>query len=202
MWSLGLYTFRMAALPDAKAVTSPISVPTRRWVIWSAARYLAGKTLTVLATIFVAVLITMVIVDLPVDVGGGQKMSLFQIRLENQIYWVLDVSVARGLIETDAWGNPVQAEWDALEQKLRSQAGLDLPFLPRYLLWTYKALTFSWGELDPDSLSQIGLDPELGDEPPTNIVLGHLPNTHLLVGTAYLLVLLIGMPFSLYLARH
>ena len=192
----------MAAISDVKTVMPPMSTPTPGRVIGSAARYLVGKALTILTTIFVAILITMVIVDLPVDVGGGQKMSLFQIRLEDQIYWVLDVSVVRGLIQTDAWGNPVQAEWDALEQKLRSQAGLDLPFLPRYLLWTYKALTLSWGELDPDYLLQIGLDPELGDEPQTNIVLQHLPNTLLLVGTAYLLVLLLGMPFSLYLARH
>ena len=198
----GLYTFRMATLPDVKAITPSISAPTRRRVIWSAARYLAGRALTILVTIFVAVLITMVIVDVPVDMGGGLKMSPFQMRLENQIYWVLEVSATRGLIATDTWGNPVQAEWDALEKQLRSEAGLDLPYLPRYLLWTYRALTFSWGELDPDYLSQIGLDPGLGDDLQPNVILGHLPNTLLLVGTAYLLVLLIGMPFSLYLARH
>ena len=140
----------------------------------------------------------MVIIDVPAEVGGGLKMSPFQMRLESQIYWVLDVSTYHGLIRTDAWGNPIQAEWDVLERKLRAEAGLDLPYLPRYLLWTYRALTFNWGELDPDQLSQL----DQGNETQPNVVLQHLPNTLLLVGTAYLLVFLIGMPFSLYLARH
>ncbi|MGZ9234899.1 MAG: ABC transporter permease subunit, partial [Anaerolineales bacterium] len=164
------------------------------------ARYLTGKALTILATIFLAVFITMMIVDVPADIGGGMKMSPFQMRLESQIYWVLDISAYHGLIPTDSSGNPIQAEVAALEKKLRSEAGLDLPFLQRYLLWTYKAVTFNWGELDLDYISQ--LDPGQGNSPQTNIILQHLPNTLLLVGTAYLLVFLIGMPFSLYLARH
>jgi peptide/nickel transport system permease protein len=178
------------------------STPTGPRVWFSAMRYLAGKALTILVAIFLAVLITMVIVDVPADFGGGLKMSPFQMRLENQIYRVLDISADQGLIRTDAWGNPNRAEAAALERKLRSSTGLDLPYLPRYLLWTYKALAFNWGELDLDYLSQLDTNQSRGKVPQTNIVLQHLPNTLLLVGTAYLLVFLIGMPFSLYLARH
>ena len=169
-----------------------VSTPTRIGILVSAVWYLAGKALTILVTIFLAVLITMVIVDVPADVGGGLKMSPFQMRLENQIYWVLDISADQGLIRTDAWGNPNRAEAAALERKLRSSAGLDLPYLQRYLLWTYKALAFNWGELDLDYLSQLDADQSQRNVPQTNIILQHLPNT----------LLLVGMPFSLYLARH
>ena len=188
----------MAALPDVKAIPPPLSAPTRGRVIWSAARYLAGRALTILVTIFLAVLITMVIVDVPADMGSGLKMSPFQMRLEYQIERVIEISAYQGLISTDADGNPMPAEVDAIREKLRSDTGLDLPYLTRYLLWTYKALTFNWGELDPEYLSELGIK----DDPQPNIILQHLPNTLLLVGTAYFLVLLIGMPFSLYLARH
>jgi len=121
-----LYTFGMPTLqgiPEPQPVIP--STPTRGSLIVSAARYVTGKTLTVLVTIFLAVLVTMVIVDVPADVGGGLKTSPFQMRLEGQIDRVLDVSAYHGLIRTDAWGNPVQAEWDVLEKKLRSEAGLD-----------------------------------------------------------------------------
>ena len=190
----------MAAIPEVSTSSEGIAPPSWRRVIFSAARYLAGKALTILAAIFLAVLITVVIVDIPVDVGGGFKLSPFQMRLENQVYWVLEVSTSRGLIPVDASGNPIQMEVDALEQRLRAQAGLDLPFLPRYMLWTYRTLTFNWGELDLDHLSR--LEQQEKNDPQPNIILQHLPNTLLLVGTAYLLVFLIGMPFSLSLARH
>jgi peptide/nickel transport system permease protein len=175
-----------------------LSTPTRVNVVLSAARYLAGKALTVLGTIFLAVLITMVIVDVPADVGGGLKMSPFQMQLEGQIDWVINVSAYNGLIPRDARGSLLQTEVEAIRERLRSQVGLDLPYVPRYLLWTYKALTFNWGELDPAYLSELGVK----DAKQANLILQHLPNTLLLVGTAYLLVLLIGLPFSLYLARH
>jgi peptide/nickel transport system permease protein len=189
----------MEAPHNATAVKSVVlSTPTRVNVVFSAARYLAGKALTILITIFLAVLITMVIVDVPADVGGGLKMSPFQMRLESQIDEVIQISAYNGLIPRDANGQPLQAEVNAIKERLGSEVGLGLPYVPRYLLWSYKALTFNWGELDPAYLSELGVK----DKPQPNSILQSLPNTLLLVGIAYLLVFLIGMPFSLYLARH
>jgi len=186
--------------PHNATIVKPavLSAPTRVSAVLSAWRYLAGKTLTILITIFLAVLITMVIVDVPADLGGGLKISPFQMRLESQIDEVIQISDYNGLIPRDANGQPLQAEVNAIKERLGSEAGLDLPYLPRYLLWAYKALTFNWGELDPAYLSELGVK----DNPQPNVILQSLPNTLLLVGTAYLLVFLLGMPFSLYLARH
>lgn len=83
------------------------SAPTQVNLVLSAARYLAGKAMTVLTTIFVAVFITMVMVDVPADVGGGVKMSPFQMQLESHIDWVINVSAYNGLIPRDARGNPL-----------------------------------------------------------------------------------------------
>ena len=184
-----------------EATTSKQSIPrppTRLRTLLSATRYLGGKALTILVTIFLGVFITMLLADIPVAVGRGPRASQFQLRLEQQIGYVIQYNVNNGFIHRDALGVPVQAEVQALSEKLRAEAGLDLPYLPRYLLWTYKALTFNWGELSN------GYSPLPGNRGrvTSNVVLQHLPNTLLLVGTAYLLVFLIGMPFSLYLARH
>ena len=76
-----------------------------------------------------------------------------------------------------------------------------MPSWQRYLLWTVKALSFDWGQLN-SALVPYENAQGLRDKLASNIVLQFLPNTLLLVGTAYLLVFLIGMPISLYLARH
>lgn len=170
--------------------------------VLSAVRYLARKTLTILIAIFLAVFLTMIIVDVPIRLGGDWSASPFQMRLEDQIYQVVRTSAYRGLIATDESGEPLPSEVDAIVQRLRSDAGLHLPYVPRYLLWTYKSLTFSWGELDPEYLSQIGLPQRQRSEGSPTLILQHLPNTLLLVATAYLLVFLLGMPFALHLARN
>ena len=153
-------------------------------------------------TVIVVVFLTMLIVNFP---GGGLESpgpSPFEMRLQSQIDLVLRIAAYNGLVPVDAMGFPIRAELDALEERLRAEAGLNLPFWTRYLLWTYKALTFNWGALDSTYLPQLGITQGLSNAPATNPVLEYLPNTLLLVGTAYLLVFLIGMPFALYLARH
>ncbi len=190
----------MDTVQGAPTIRPVASAPTRLWTFFSAVRYLTGKALTILVTIFVGVFLTMLIVNYPVGIGTTIGKSPFEMRLEGQIYSVLQSSVYHGIIPTGADGYPVQAEWDALQVKLSDEAGLNLPALPRYLLWTYKALTFNWGELDTGY--QPNIKRSIREWVTSNAVLQYLPNTLLLVGTAYLLVFLIGMPFSLYLARH
>jgi ABC-type dipeptide/oligopeptide/nickel transport system permease component len=179
-----------------------VSTPTRRRTLFSAARYLAGKAITILITIFIGVLITILIVNYPTGAGDGLGLSPFEQRLEGQIQQAVKIAVFNGAIPTDANGDPLQQEIDALVQRLRSEAGLNLPFWPRSLLWTYKALRFDWGELNSTYFPEIGVGPGLRSKPTSNVVLQYFPNTLLLVATAYLLVFLMGMPLSLHLARH
>ena len=168
---------------------------------FSAFRYLGGKALSILVTIFIGVFLTILIVNYPQGRDGSPAQSPFQVRLEGEIQAAVEEGIGQGLIPVDAFGTPDPEAVDDLVARLREDAGLDLPNAPRYLLWTVKALSFDWGELNSALLpyeNAGGLREELA----SNIVLQFLPNTLLLVGTAYLLVFLIGMPTSLYLARH
>lgn len=182
---------------NSALVESPPRV--RTWI--SALRYLLGKALTIFATIFAGVFLTLLLANQPSPRGLDPARSPFEISLESQIARVIRISIANGTIPRLSDGYPDQHQLDALEKKLRDDAGLELPFFPRYLWWTLNALQFNWGELTVTSTETTGFslaDP-VGKR---DLVLEYLPNTLLLIGTAFLLIFLIGMPLSLYLARN
>lgn len=192
----------MPNFPDSSTIKPTLFTPSRTRVTLSAARYLLRKALSIAATIFVGIFITMVIVNYPVRVRNQPPSSQFQLRLEAQIKTVIQIAALEGIIPRETDGSLDTEAMDILRQKLEEEAGLNLPFLPKYLYWTLKVLSFDWGGLNSAYFPQLGISQGLRNRPTSNAVLQYLPNTLLLVGTAYLLVFLIGMPFSLYLARH
>lgn len=101
----------------------------------SAVRYLAGKALIIGIAIFSGVFITVLIVN---QTFGRFSIdaSPFELRLLSQIDLFIQINVYNGTISRDAHGVPDQKEVEALTEQLRDEAGLNLPFLPRYLLWT------------------------------------------------------------------
>jgi peptide/nickel transport system permease protein len=165
--------------------------------------YLAGKVLTIAAAIFIGVFITVMLASQPSRRGLGPPVSPFETSLEAQINLVVRNSISTniGSIYQVFPGVPDQNKVNLLTEKLRTEAGLNLPLLPRYMLWTLKALTFNWGPLgERQSASwSVGGRTTAGAR---DIIIHYLPNTLLLMATAYLLVFLIGMPLSLYLARN
>jgi hypothetical protein len=96
----------MGASQNLTAIKPAIPTPTRKRVFFSAARYLTGKILTILATIFLGVFITILIVNYPGGVGSAPGVSPFEARLERQIALVIDISVNNGIIHRDALGFP------------------------------------------------------------------------------------------------
>jgi peptide/nickel transport system permease protein len=175
--------------------------PSRLRLVLSAARYLAGKALTILLTIFVAVFITMLIVNYPPGAGDEPNISPFEVQLEQNIGWIVQGTLYdKGMFFTS--GPEYEEQFEILANQLREEVGLNLPYWPRNLLWTFKALTFDWGDLDNSVLAQVGITAPKTPMVSDNIVLVYFPNTLLLVGTAYLLVFLLGMPLALYLARN
>ena len=191
----------MGAVQNSISVNPEISTPTRARLVWSAARYLADKALTILITIFVGVFVTMLLVSYPSRQSDSRGKSPFELRLEAQITAFVNSRIYDGTIPTDPFTGVDQNAVDALTNKLRSGAGLNLPLWPRRILWTLKALSFNWGDLNTVYVEQLGIAPGF-ERFTTNVVLQYLPNTLLLIGSAYLLVFLIGMPLALYLARH
>jgi len=178
------------------------STPPHARLVMRNVRYLAGKALTIAATIFVGVFITVMIANQPSRRGLGPPESPFETSLESQIYLVVRSAINNGTINQMFPGLSDQAQEAALTERLRIEAGLELPYLPRYLLWTIKALTFNWGQLGNRAAGGYTAftTPVRGSA--SDIILQYLPNTLLLTGVSYLLVLLLGMPISLYLARN
>lgn len=166
---------------------------------FKALRYLGGKFLIISITIFIGVLITVMLTNQPSKRGLGPPVSPFETSLEAQLYLVVQADINNGKIDLDPNGVPDQNQVKALTDKLRNDMGLNLPFAPRYLLWTIKALKFDWGQLGT-RLGGWGLQRTTASI--SDIILLYLPNTLILVATAYLLVFLIGTPLSLYLARN
>jgi ABC-type dipeptide/oligopeptide/nickel transport systems, permease components len=173
---------------------APRAHPVMR-TVW----YLAGKLLTIAVTIFIGVFITVLLCSYPSRRGLGPPVSPFETSLEAQLYLVIQTNLQNGTIAFDSNGVPNQDQVNALTEKLRTEAGLNLPYLPRNMLWTIKALTFDWGKLGSWSS---GMGPQKRTSRITDIIVQYLPNTLLLVATAYLLVFLFGTPLSLYLVRN
>ncbi len=159
-------------------------------------QYLAGKILTISATIFIGVFITVLLASQPSRRGLGPPESPFETSIKAQIKLIVQNSTQGNFFESP---DPDQVK--ALTEKLSNEMGLNLPYLPRNLLWTIKALTFNWGPLGlRQSASFFSINRATANV--RDIIMLYLPNTLLLVATAYLLVFLIGTPLSLYLARN
>lgn len=78
------YTSQMETASGVSSTPPIASAPTRQRIIFSAARYLAGKALTILLTIFVTIFVTLLIVNYPA--GPALGISPFEQNLEAQIY--------------------------------------------------------------------------------------------------------------------
>jgi peptide/nickel transport system permease protein len=162
--------------------------------IMSAVRFMLSKVLMIGVTIFLGVFVTVLIANKPAPGGWGIPQPQFEASIETQIDRVI-----RGYLYTGAFVGT--DSMDELRVSLREEAGLNLPYWQRHLLWTYKVLTFNWGRIGsfeaPPSHAATRFDFDIA-----GIVLEHFPRTLLLVGTANLIVFLVGIPLSLYLARH
>ena len=189
--------------------------PSGFLLIMRALRYLGIKALSIAVTIFIGVFITVMIANQPAKRGllPGPPQSPFETSLDAQISLIVNSSVdisSLATIPLDANGSPdqeqinklIKQQRDSLREKLHNESGLNLPYLPRYLLWTKKALTFDWGQLGNRSGSGFTAFTTPTKGSASDLLKMYLPNTLLLMGTAYLLVFLIGMPLSLYLARN
>lgn len=181
---------------NSPSLDSTPHLPTqgRIRVVWSAVRYLLSKAVLIAVTIFTGVFLTIIVVNRPMTLGFGVAQPQVESNIERQIDRYLRAQTNTFL------SNASGEEVDKLREELREEAGLNLPYLPRHLLWTAKALSFDWGRITQTTIKSLWGQQRNVDI--RGIVLEYFPNTLLLVGTANLLVFLVGIPLSLYLARH
>jgi peptide/nickel transport system permease protein len=162
--------------------------------IWSAVRFLFSKALMIFITIFLGVFSTIIVANRPAVLGFGTAEPQVEANIELQIDRYIRFQ------QNSFLSNLSTEDTARLREELREEAGLNLPYLPRHLIWTFKALTFDWGEITQTTVKSL-----FGQQRNINIrgiVLQYLPNTLLIVGAGNLLVFLIGIPLSLYLARN
>ena len=147
-------------------------------------KYMSVRILAISVTIVVGVFIVIMIAN-----KGGQIDQRVQGEVEQQ------VRRENLFINEDN-----RDRINQLIAEKSEEAGLNLPFLPRHLLWTYNALTLDWGDVLYNQYS--GTYVTKTDLTNTKeIVLDRFPNTLLLVGAADLLIFLIGIPLALSLSR-
>jgi peptide/nickel transport system permease protein len=182
------------------------SIPTRAGKIgnsasWRFARYFFTRLITILATIFVSMFIVVLIMN---QSGFIDDAVDTEIRTEVPRYFYgspdfnnLSPQEQSQVIENET------AKWI-------EQSGLNLPYWPRQLRWTWNILTFDWNEIrgtyggsefEPPKRTFWALT---GDsnvrQRALSIVLQYFPNTLLVIGVAFLLVFLIGLPLALRLS--
>ena len=150
------------------------------------ARYVAVRTVLLLATVVVGVYLTILIANMG---GYVDQIRRSQIHESVATYISLDPEV-RGM--TPQARNQLAADMIALEEH---RLGLDQPFLLRSFRFLQDALTLNLGRAEQ-------LTSDSGSKLVRNIILERLPSTLVLMATANLLLFFISVFFGLGLARH
>lgn len=174
-------------VPDRAKSPSPESSVKVRSPFFRFTRYLLVRIIAIVVTIFIGVFITIVLANLRGAVDSSVSNEIYQIVDQKYPGW--------------RWGyygvdqNAVEAE----VRQLSRDAGLNMPFLPRNIMLTLRAMSLDWHETVQVFAAPGSTYTKLFAK---DIVLTDLPHTLLLVGFSYLLLFLFGIPISLILFRR
>ena len=150
--------------------------------------YSLKRMAAILATIFLGVFFTILVIN-----QSGQIDDSVHRQIVQEVTQFVYTGWGR-LSNEDAMSHPLY------EQRAR-ELGLSLPFLPRHVVWTYRFLSFQWGEAQfPERIGSHLTT--ISTSNIRDIVFGALPYTLLIMGAAYLFIFLLGIPISLHLSRH
>jgi len=180
-------------IPESKPVLPPsenlLPTPLASRPFVRALRYILRRVLVIFLTIVVGVFITVVVAN-----RGGLLDRIARDSVNTQIR------------QLQFQGRLAPNQIEPLRSQMETALGVSLPVWPKHLLYTYRALTLSWG--DVSDRGEFGMFIEtlsgkiIGTFDSRTIILAQLPNTLLLSGCAYLLLMLIGIPLALFLSQH
>ena len=159
---------------------------TARSTFVTALKFMATRLLTILLTIGLGTFITIVAAN-----GGGAIDNAEKSRIN-----------AVTLRSVDPFATSAE-ELTKLRADMEEKEGLNLPFLPRHMYWTYKALTLNWGEVN----DRVKFHPRyttsnMNAEDSRVILMQYLPNTILLIGAGFFFLFIAGIPFALHLSQN
>lgn len=154
-------------------------------------KYLLVRVVIILTTIFLGVFITTVIANQGQQIDSSVRADVLA-HASDQYF--------KELTSEDINSPEIgRQHLERIQYDLEEQAGLHLPYWPRQLRWTVKALLLDWEQ-------NINLKVPPGSYYTSlkvrDIIMTDLPHTLLLVGTSYLLLFLLGLPLALYLFRN
>lgn len=166
-------------------------------------RYLLSKAALIGVSIFLAVFLTVLLINNPNTEGRDVGPQQLEFKMWQQISLQLRIYE----IEHPELENMPEAERTAILQEyntlLIQESGLNLPFLPRHLKWTWNALTFNWGHLATVNVAPVAiLTTRTSSYTLNSVVLQHLPYSVLLATTSFFFILVLGIPLALVSARH
>jgi peptide/nickel transport system permease protein len=166
------------------------------------ARYLLLRALTIFVTMIVGVFVTVVIANQErpgypstFSSAASNGVSDYVLTISGRGNGAIDAMVLQEAFNQTLQGMPsfsklermtpeqIESRWAKLAAKYEAESGINLPFLPRHLLWTWRALRFDLGM-------------------PLLWIRISFYQTRMLVVPAFLLIFLLGIPLSLYLFRH
>lgn len=156
-------------------------------------KYLLVRAASIALTVFVGVFITVLIANRAYQIDD----SVYQEALAeaSQHY-------PPGLCHYSSYScdeDPEKvAALEAINDQFAAAYGLHLPFLPRHLLWTVRALSFDLGH----QVRFSGTSGSYYSSPgAAAAILEDFPHTLMLIGPAFFLLFIAGIPLSLYLFR-
>jgi ABC-type dipeptide/oligopeptide/nickel transport system permease component len=99
---------------------------------------------------------------------------------------------------------------EELTNTLANRSGVNLPYWPRQLRWTWNILTFHWPDVrGATSIDKGSVRTFAAQNAPFDlrykswvIIAQHFPNTLLIMGVAYAIIFALGIPLALRLSRR
>jgi peptide/nickel transport system permease protein len=156
---------------------------------WRTTKYLLARLAGISITIFIGIFITVIIANR----GGQIDKSVYE-----ETILVARQNMPAGFCFYCSHTPEEQALFDETLLKYEKAAGLKLPFFPRHLLWTIRALKLDLGR----NIVIAGFGGfRYSNFRAADIILAALPRTLMLIGPAFFFLFLLGIPLALFLFR-
>ncbi len=187
-----------AEAADLSSPTQAMISRSRLQTIWRIGGFFLRRIAGILLTIFIGIFITVMIANSETPIRYGEIDYSVSYEAQEQAHKAVPPDFYERIIASGGPTPELQLEYKIIYDKYAKLKGLFLPYLPRHLLWTWRALIF---DLGPD-VRLFDYEGSIPTSPKASaVIMAAFPRTLLLVGTAFFLLFVAGMPLSLYLFR-
>lgn len=175
----------------------------RRRSLLHGLRFMVSKALLIGTSIFLTVFLTVILINNPIQEGRNVGPQ----QLENKMRQQIELEVRAYRYDHPELNELTTEERNAVLENYRAElteeSGLNLPFLPRHLKWTWNALRFDWGQIGTVAIAPATILATRSTRYDLNtVILTYLPFSILLAVSSHALILLLGIPLAMVSARY